>query len=120
MIKQLKVNRDVIHLCPKLNKHIVIDISKTPVCLSCKFPVHKLAIRSPKYLKLAMFLHFTPLIGFLIAVYLFNVDGVTALIAGAPWHIAFYFNARYLISEKASEWKGAVLNEHHNWANRKR
>jgi len=115
MIKKLKLSRDVIHLCPKLNRQIIVDISKTPVCLSCKFPVHKLAIRSPKYLKLAMFLHCTPLIGFLIAVYLFNVDGITG-----PWHVAFYFYARYIISEKGSEWNGAVLNESHNWMYRKR
>ena len=120
MIKELKLNRDVVHLCPKLNKQIIVDISQTPVCLSCKFPVYKLAIRSPKYLKIAQFLHFTPLIGFLISVYLFNVDSITALIGGAPWHLAFFFYARYMISEKSSEWKGAVLDESHNWVCRKR
>lgn len=120
MIKKLQLNRDVVHLCPKLNKHIVIDTSQTPVCLSCKFSVYKLAIRSPKHFKIAQFLHFIPAIAVIMAMYIFDIDGITALIAGAPWHAVFFFYARYIISEKSSEWRGAILDESHNWACRKR
>ena len=120
MIKELKLNRDVAHLCPKVTKQIIVDISQTPVCLSCKFPVYKLAIRSHKYFRFAQFLHFTPATAVILSMYIFNIDPITALIAGASWHAVFFFYARYIISEKSSEWRGAILDESHNWACRKR
>jgi len=107
------------HLCPKLGRPIVIDTDHTRVCLSCKFPVYKLAIKSHKYFRLSMLFHFVPLAVMLTSMWAFQTDPFITLLVVLPWNAATALFSNLLIHLKSAEFYKTIMMEQRNWTNRK-
>jgi len=108
------------HLCPKLGRAIVIDTEQTPVCLSCKFQVYKLAIKSHKYFKLSIILHFVPLSILMVSLWVFQTEPINTLFLVLPWNVVTCLFASLLIHLKSEEFYKTMVEESHNWARRTR
>lgn len=118
--KKLKYDRDVFHSCPKLRKGIIIDTKQTRKCLSCGFPVHKLAIRSHNFFRHAQVGHFVPVAIFiLMSIYLGEPSWVY-LVWIAPMFVASFFASHYLIAQNSLNWHIATAQESFNWQMRRR
>ena len=98
----------------------MIDTEQTPICLSCKFQVYKLAIKSHKYFKFAMMLHFVPLIALVVSIWGFQTEPINTLFLVLPWNVVTFLIASLLIHLKSEEFYKTMVEESYNWARRTR
>jgi len=118
--KKLRYDRDVFHSCPKLRRGIVIDTKQTKKCLSCGFPVHKLAIRSHNFFRHAQVGHFVPIVFYVLMITFTDINSWIVIAIMAPMFVATFFVSQYLISQNSLNWHQATSQESFNWTMRKR
>ena len=117
--KKLRYDRDVFHSCPKLRRGIIIDTAQTKKCLSCGFPVHKLAIRSHNFFRHAQAGHFVPVAFFIVLTFFTEISSWYILAMMAPMFVATFFASHYLIAQNSLNWHEATSQESFNWKMRK-
>ena len=109
----------VVHSCPVLGRQILIDTDVNKSCLSCKFKVSNLVIKSHRHMRIAHFSNCIPVI-FLVGMILFTeIEAWIPLVMVAPMHVAILFAGRYLIAQNSLDWHRALAQESLNWNRRK-